>query len=100
MQTKHLFVVQSSAGPNRDLSKGSREQPYWDDHAAFINRLDDEGFILLGGPLVDEGGAILVVRATDEASVRETMKDDPWYARGVLNFESVKRWEIFVDNRT
>ena len=99
MQGKNTYILLSSAGPLRDLSKGTREQPFWDEHAAFIDALDAEGFILLGGPLVDEGGAILVVHATDEREVREKIKDDPWYVQGVLTLESVKRWDIFIDNR-
>jgi uncharacterized protein len=100
MQSKQTFLLISSAGPNRDLSKGSREQRFWDDHAEFIDRLDDEGFILLGGPITDEGGALLIVHAADEQEVREKVKNDPWYAQGILKLESIKRWEIFVDNRT
>ena len=34
-----IFIVTSTAGPNRDLSKDTREQPFWDDHAAFIAHL-------------------------------------------------------------
>jgi hypothetical protein len=49
---KNIFVVISSAGPNRDFSKGTREQAFWDEHAKFIDRLVDKGFILMGGPLV------------------------------------------------
>jgi uncharacterized protein len=79
---KRTFMIISAAGANRELSKGTREQRYWDEHAAFIDRLVDEGIILLGGPLVDEGGAILVVYAEDEREVREKMKDDPWYVHG------------------
>jgi uncharacterized protein YciI len=100
VQVKQTYLLTASAGPLRDLSKGSREQPFWDEHAAFIDKLDDEGFILLGGPLEEEGGAILIVHAADEQAVRETMKDDPWYVQGVLKLESVKRWEIFIDNRS
>ena len=55
---KNTFVVISSAGPNRDVSKGTREQPFWDEHAEFIDRLVAEGFILMGGPLVDDGGSL------------------------------------------
>jgi uncharacterized protein YciI len=96
---KRTFMIVSAAGGNRDLSKGTREQRHWDEHAEFIDGLVDEGFILLGGPLVDEGGAILVVYAEDEREVREKMKDDPWYVRGILTLESVKRWDIFIDRR-
>ena len=95
----NTFIALSSAGPNRDLSKGSREQRYWDEHGAFIDALVAEGFIMMGGPLADEGGAMLIVNAADEHEVREKMKDDPWYVHGMLKLESVKRWEIFIDER-
>jgi uncharacterized protein YciI len=93
------FVILATAGPHRDLSKGTREQPYWDEHAAFIDRFVEEGFILLGGPLIDEGGSLLIVRARDEQEVREKMAGDPWYTHGILRQESIKRWEIFIDQR-
>ena len=48
----NIFVAISSAGPNRDLAKSTREQPFWDEHAGFIDNLVAEGFILMGGPLV------------------------------------------------
>jgi uncharacterized protein YciI len=99
MQAKNIFVMVSSAGANRDLSKGSREQPFWDEHAAFIDNLDAEGFILMGGPLVDEGGAILIVHAANEHEIREKVKNDPWYGNDILKLQSIKRWEIFIDNR-
>ena len=94
---KNTFVAISSAGPNRDPSKSTRQQPLWDEHATFIDQLVTEGFILMGGPLVDEGGAMLIVNANDENEVREKLNDDPWYERGILKLESVKRWEIFID---
>ena len=100
---KHKFIVISSAGPNRDPSKGTREQPFWDEHAAFIDDLVDQGFIFMGGPLVDETGlprgALLIVNADDENEVRENLKNDPWFERGILKVASINRWEIFIDAR-
>jgi uncharacterized protein YciI len=96
---KNNFVVISSAGPNRDFSKDTREQPFWGEHAAFIDALVDDSFILMGGPLVDEGGSLLIVNAEDENEVREKLKNDPWMQQGILKLESVKRWQIFVDVR-
>src|SRR6266480_6951748 len=96
---KNTFVVISSAGPNRDLSKDTREQPLWDEHAEFIDRLVDEGFISMGGPFVDEGGALLIFNAEDENEVREKLKNDPWFEQGILKLQSVKRWQIFIDSR-
>jgi uncharacterized protein YciI len=92
-----VFVVVSRAGKNRDLSKGTREQAFWDEHAAFIDNLVEEGFIVMGGPLVDEAGAMLIVRAESEEYIRETLRRDPWYENGILDLVSIKRWHIFID---
>jgi uncharacterized protein YciI len=92
-----MYNVTSTAGANRDLGKGSREQPYWDEHAAFIDQLVEEGFILIGGPLPDEGGATLVVRAGSEAEVRDRLRSDPWYEHGILALENIRRWDIFIN---
>jgi uncharacterized protein YciI len=99
VQAKNTFLLLSTAGANRDLSKGTREQRYWGEHAAFIDKLVGEGFILLGGPLVDEGGGVLVVYGADEQEVREKMKNDPWYQHGILSLVSIKRWDIYIDQR-
>jgi hypothetical protein len=95
----NTFITISSAGVNRDLSKGTREQPFWDEHAQFINKLTEEGFILMGGPLVDEGGALLIVNAVNENEVKAKIENDPWYAHGILKLESIRRWQIFIDAR-
>jgi uncharacterized protein YciI len=100
---KNTFVAISLVGPNRDQSKGTPEQPFWDEHAAFIDQLVDEGFILMGGPLVGRDGrpegALLIVNAQDENEAKEKLKNDPWFERGILKLESIKRWEIFIDVR-
>lgn len=92
------FVVTSNAGRDRNLTKGSREQAYWDEHAAFIDGLVADGFIMLGGPF-DDGGAMLIVRAESESEARAKLDGDPWYAHNILELLSVKRWEIFIDER-
>jgi uncharacterized protein YciI len=101
---KNTFLAISSPGPNCDVSRGTREQLFWDEHAAFIDQLVDEGFILMGGPLVDERempqGALLIVNAKDKHEVRKKLKNDPWFQKGILKLESVKRWQIFIDVRT
>jgi uncharacterized protein YciI len=94
---KNVFVAISSAGPNRDFSKGTREQPFWDEHAVFIDQLVEQGFILMGGPLVDEGGSLLILNAKDENEAREKLKNDPWLQHGILRQQSIKHWQIFID---
>ena len=91
------FLAYSTAGSQRDLARDAREQPLWDEHAAFIDGLVAEGFIQLGGPLDDEGGGFLVVMARDEVEARERLRHDPWYAHEILSLVWVKRWRIFID---
>lgn len=92
-----LWLVQSVAGENRDLTVGARQQLWWDDHVVFINALVDEGNVLLGGPLEDEGGALLVMRAPDAQTIRDRLANDPWYVNKILQLADVKRWEVFID---
>jgi len=53
----------------------------------------------MGGPLVDEGGALLIVNAEDEGQVKEKLKNDPWFEHGIPRLESIKRWQIFIDEK-
>lgn len=100
---KNTFATISSAGPNADPSKVTRQQPFWDDHAAFIDELVAEGFIIMGGPLIDSTeiphGALLIVSAEDENEVRDKLKNDPWFEENILKLERIERWQIFIDVR-
>lgn len=93
-----LWLVQSVAGARRDLSRGFREQAWWDDHVAFINALVDEGNVLLGGPLEDVGGALLVMRAPDAETIRQRLANDPWYVHEILRLVDVVRWTVLIDD--
>ncbi|MCA9859194.1 MAG: hypothetical protein KC438_05695 [Thermomicrobiales bacterium] len=94
-----LFVVRSAAGPARDHARGTREQDWWNEHAAFVDELVEQGFIVLGGPFPDDGGSMVVVRSESEQSVRDWLGGDPWYHHGILQLETIQRWEIFIDKR-
>jgi hypothetical protein len=46
-----VFALMTAKGPNWDPSRGNREQPAWDEHAAFFDSLVDKGVVILGGPI-------------------------------------------------
>ena len=52
-----------------------------------------------GSRLGSGDGSMLIVNAGNENEVREKLKNDPWMKHGVLELESVKRWQIFIDER-
>jgi uncharacterized protein len=78
-------------------SRRRREQASWDEHAAFIDSLAEQGVVVLGGPLGDPdyGPALLVVAAESEEDVPKRLADDPWLGT-ILNIDSVQRWSIWI----
>jgi uncharacterized protein len=91
------FLVERAKGPAWDHGKPRREQGGWDAHAAFIDALAEEGFVVLGGPIGEGDGdnALMVVAAESEAAVRARLAEDPW-GEDMLTFESVRPWSVWV----
>ena len=92
------YAVTREHGENWNASLTMREQEKWDQHAAFMDALVDEGFIVLGGPLVDEGKALLIINAESEQAIEARLADDPWTPMGLLRTAKVERWEILLDS--
>jgi uncharacterized protein YciI len=86
-------------GPNWDDSRGIREQRAWDEHAAFMDALVDDGFVVLGGPIGDGKQTMLIVEATDEREIRARLGEDPWAPMGLLQIGSLQPWTIWLDGR-
>jgi uncharacterized protein YciI len=93
-----LYLLFQKPGPSWVAGRPTREQPLWDAHAAFIDRLFDGGRIVLGGPYADYSGALLVVRARDREEASGLLRDDPWGKSGILLLAEVVEWTIFLDS--
>ena len=91
------FLVTELPGPNWDPSRPRREQDGWDEHAAFVDGLAEQGVVVLGGPLGDPdfGPALLVLAAESEDEVHSHLSEDPW-SNTILRVESVQRWSIWI----
>jgi uncharacterized protein len=94
-----LYAVVRTAGPGW-TDGGIFDQPGANEHAAFMNGLADDGFILFGGPLAGtEHGRVrvlLVVNAESEAEIHTRLAHDPWVATGQLEMESTDPWRLLV----
>ena len=88
-----FLVILRRSGPDYDLSKPLEEQLGWEDHAAFMDQLVDDGVILLGGPLSDEVRTAHAVRASSEDEVRATFARDPW-SESHLVIDTIDPWTI------
>ena len=94
-----MFLLEEMRGGERwDWSRGFREQDGWDEHAAFMDALVQDGFVVLGGPL-DERNVLLVVAVESEQAVRDRLATDPWVAGGLLRIARIRPWTVLLDGR-
>lgn len=93
------YVLRLERGGPWDWSRDMREQDGWDEHAAFMDGLVDQGKIVLGGPLEGERETMHVVAADSEQDVRDLFVTDPWWINGMLRPVRIERWTIVLDGR-
>ena len=94
------FAVTLVHGPGWDDARGIREQRGWDEHAAFMDGLLDDGFLLLGGPPDDGRQTMHLVQADDADDVRRRFAVDPWAQTGLLEIGSIRTWTLWPDSRS
>jgi uncharacterized protein YciI len=93
-----FLVVLRRSGPEYDHSKLLEEQSGWEEHAAFMDALVDDGFIVLGGPLADDVRTAHAVEAESEEAIRERLARDPWSGSHLV-VDSIDQWTIRLDQR-
>ena len=72
------------------------QQEQWAEHAAFMNALADEGFVVLGGPVSGTPRVLLIMRAESEQAIRSRLAGDPWTPMGLLTIASIEPWQILL----
>jgi uncharacterized protein YciI len=93
------FALTLVHGPGWNPARAIREQDGWAEHAAFMDGLVDDGFIIVGGPLGNGDRTLHVVEAASEDNVRERLAADPWAAAGLLRVGSIEPWALWLDGR-
>jgi uncharacterized protein YciI len=93
-----FFVVERRTAPQWDPARPLEEQSGWDEHAAFMDGLVADGFVVLGGPLADEVRVVLAIEASSADEVRSTLARDPWHETHLV-VETVEPWTIRLDGR-
>jgi uncharacterized protein YciI len=93
-----FHVLLTRSGPQWDPSLPLEEQSGWAEHAAFMDGLVDDGFIVLGGPLLDEQRVVHVIEAESEEQIRSTLARDPWFETH-LRIDAIEPWTIRLDGR-
>ena len=76
-----------------------RQQKEWDAHAAFMDAMVDDGFLLAGGPLGDEDSASRVMHVVTEAdtgAIELRLAQDPWTHMRLLKTVSIEPWTVLL----
>jgi len=81
-----LFAVVRSRGGAWRNSVALELQPDWDAHAAFMDRLHAEKFVVLGGPLEGTDEVLLIVV--------QRFAGDPWSEAGLLRISRIAPWTV------
>jgi hypothetical protein len=90
-----FFALTEVCGPAWDPSRARREQDGWYEHAAFMDGLVEDGFVILGGPVGNGDRVLLLVEAEDEQEIERRLAADPWLP-GVLRIESIEPWALWL----
>ena len=96
---KNTFVILWGHGTAWVPGKTVREQPYWDEHADFMDRLFENGMVVLGGPFADATGSMVVVESENEHEVTDLIARDPFVVHNIFALSSLKQWVLFLDAR-
>ncbi len=91
------WLVRLARGAAWDHSLSRREQVGWEEHAAFMDLLVDEGVVVLGGPVGEGDGedSLLVVDLDDETAIRARLAEDPWVDQ-LLVIKSIEPWSVWL----
>jgi uncharacterized protein YciI len=91
------YLVTEARGPAWDHGRGRRDQEGWDEHAAFMDALAEDGFVFMAGPIGEGDGddVLLIVDAASETALRARFADDPWMDT-ILTIKSVEPWSVWL----
>jgi uncharacterized protein YciI len=69
-------------------------QKDWEAHASFMNALEKDGFVVLGGPLEGTSDVLLVVRARTDDEILSRLSADPWTQQDLLRVSRITPWTL------
>ena len=88
------FVVIRTRTAAWDDSQPLEAQKGWAAHAAFMDSLAAEGFVVLAGPLEETRDVVLVIQAVDCAEIVDRLAADPWTQDGLLIVKECRPWHL------
>lgn len=94
MENTRIFAVIRARGGAWQPALSLEQQADWRGHAVFMNALQREGFVLLGGPLEGTSDVLLIIRASTAEEIVARLEVDPWTGMDLLRVTRVTPWTI------
>ena len=76
-----------------DMDARARVRP---DHLAYLQSLFEAGTVVLGGPVGDGSGAMLVLRTDSEEEAQAVVTGDPYTVAGVGADHVLRPWNVVI----
>jgi uncharacterized protein len=67
-----------------------------DEHVAYLNKLKDEGALVMAGPYEDLTGGAIVLNAADETAAKALVDGDPYTKADVTKDRYLRGWRVTV----
>src|SRR5262245_24626727 len=99
MASNRLFLAFRQPGPSWVPDVPTRQQPLWDEHAAFMDDLFARGHVVLAGPYADFSGALVILAADDAVHAAALLRGDPWETAGILVSGWIIEWVVYLGSR-
>jgi uncharacterized protein YciI len=74
--------------------KPLEQQVDWAAHADYMDRLYEQGFFVLVGPLETTDDVLLIVRGESPEQIERCLQDDPWTQQGLLKTRQIAPWTL------
>ncbi len=93
---KRLFVAILERGPGYQLGRPLEAQHDWEPHRVFMTTLEDERFVVLGGPLEGSNEVLLIFHASSAEEIRTRLAPDPWHKQDLLRIARITPWDLRI----
>jgi uncharacterized protein YciI len=91
-----MFVMIYTQGPAWQTVKTVKELPFYREHYRYMKQVFANGQLLMGGPFLDNEGAIGILDVEDEVRAREIVEHDPFVLEGVVEAQ-VHPWHAYFN---
>lgn len=91
-----LYTIKYRRGQNYDCTKSIYEQDFAE-HRRYMQKLFDNGKLVLAGPFIDNSGGQIIIKVDSEDEAINTMQNDPGVLKDIFIGE-LHPWYIVARN--